>query len=438
MFSIRRARLIASACVLAGLIAAVARAASEALDPSFSTDGVELIDFGRGSSDEATAVAIQEDGKIVTAGYGTRGGSSDFAVARNMPSGERDRSFGTAGRVLTDVADFSGDFGEAVAIQEDGKIVVAGWTNFGAGGSSDFVLARYRKSGVLDPTFGNGGMVLSDLGSASSDHALAVAIQDNGKIVVAGDSDAGGGRDFAVARYTRSGTLDPDFGAGGIVLTDLGSAVEDVAHTVAIQRDGQIVVAGESGTGSGSDFALARYSRSGALDSDFGTGGKVVTDLGSSSRDVGRAVAIQQDGRIVVAGWRMPAGGSSDFALTRYRKNGALDSSFGPGGVVLSDLLGFDLATAVAIQPDGKILAAGGSDAGRGSDFAVARYTTTGALDATYGTGGAVTTDLGAKRYDFAFDVAVQADGKIVVAGFSYAGAGGGSSDNFGVARYLP
>ena len=201
-------------------------------------------------------------------------------------------------------------------MQKDGKIVVAGSSN--AGGSNDFALARYTKSGVLDASFGTGGKVLSDLGSASNDQAYAVAVQKDGKIVVAGYSDAGGSNDFALVRYTKGGVLDASFGTGGKVLSDLGSASDDGANAVAVQKDGKIVVAGSSDAGGSYDFALARYTKGGALDASFGTGGKVLTDLGGSN-DEGSAVAVQKDGKIVVAGYSN-AGGSDDFALARYTK----------------------------------------------------------------------------------------------------------------------
>jgi uncharacterized delta-60 repeat protein len=208
-------------------------------------------------------------------------------------------------------------------IQKDGKIVAAGYSDAEADDPSyDFALARYRTTGALDPSFGAGGTVLTDLGSESFDQAFAVAIQENGKIVAAGLSDADDdASDFALARYTKTGALDRSFGRRGRVLTDFGSGSFDYAQAVAIQKDGKIVAAGarDAAGSSVDDFALARYRRTGALDRSFGTAGTVLTDLGSDSFDQALAVAIQQDGKIVAAGGS-DAGGSRDFALARYEK----------------------------------------------------------------------------------------------------------------------
>ena len=353
------------------LAAGGAQAAGGALDPGFGTGGKVLTHFGSSSDDKSYAVAIQPDGKIVVAGYSSANGSYDFALARYTRSGALDPGFGTGGKVLTDFGSSSSDGASAVAIRPDGKIVVAGSSD--ANGTYDFALGRYRKSGALDRRFGTGGKVLTHFGSSSDDLADAVAIQPDGKIVVAGSSDANGSTDFALARYTKSGALDAGFGTGGKVLTDLGST--DVASAVAVQPDGKIVVAGFSDANGSSDFALARYTKSGALNQRFGAGGKVLTDLGSSSDDRADAVAIQPDGKIVATG-SSNANGSTDFALARYRKSGALNRGFGRGGKVLTDFghSSSEAASAVAVQSDGKIVVAGSSDVNGSNDFALARY----------------------------------------------------------------
>ena len=329
--------------------------------------------------------------------------------------------FGHGGKVTTPLG-----IGKAVALQSDGKIVVAG-SGSTSGGSDDFALVRYTSSGALDTGFGTGGKVTTPIG-LGNDFGRAVALQSDGKIVVAGStSSISGNSDFAVVRYTSSGALDTSFGTGGKVTTPIGSST-DFGNAVALQSDGKIVVAGYSYIRCNTDFALLRYTSSGALDTSFGTGGKVTTPI--SSNGFGNAVALQSDGKIVVAGSTSSNGGIFDFALVRYTSSGALDTSFGTGGKVTTPIgSGTDFGRAVALQSDGKIVVAGSSTSGGKDDFALVRYTSSGALDSGFGTGGKVTTPFGSGNA-----VALQSDGKIVVAGSS----NNGSLNDFAVARYQP
>ena len=243
----------------------------------------------------------------------------------------------------------------------------------------------------------------------------------DGRFVVVG----GSGQDFAIARYSFKGDLDTTFGTQGKVITDFGG--DDRAEAVALQSDGRIVVAGRSG----GDFALARYTTTGALDTTFDGDGLVTTDF-SGGQDAAFAVAVQPNAEIIVAG-ATAAGGSSDFALARYTPDGSLDASpgpleagFGVDGLVTTDFGGTDPegAAGLALQQDGGIVAVGGAL----SDFALARYDFVGGPDPTFGTGGKLTTDF--TGVDTAEAVVVQADGKIVVGGTTSAG------DDFAVARY--
>jgi uncharacterized delta-60 repeat protein len=287
-------------------------------------------------------------------------------------------------------------------------------------GGSRFVLARFNGAGSLDPSFGSGGKVVEPTLSS----ARAVALQGDGKIVAAGYgiNAATVNRNFAVARYNRDGSRDPSFDADGLVLTDFGGSA--AASGVALQDDGKIVVAG-AGSGGG---ILARYDRAGRLDPSFGSGGKVI--IGTSVEV--NAVALQDDGKIVAAGFAFNAAtGASQFALARVNRDGSRDPSFGSGGQVTTGFgSGQDHAHAVAIQGNGKIIVAGGTNEfNSGGDFALARYTQRGRLDPSFGNGGKVTTDFGG--VEFATGVAIQGDGRIVAAGYA---AGGAHS---AVARYL-
>lgn len=240
--------------------------------------------------------------------------------------------------------------------------------------------------GDLDPTFGVGGKVVTDF-FGSTDEASAVVLQPDGKIIAVGEAfGSSGAFNFGLARYDGSGNPDPAFGTGGKVTTDFsGSNGQAGARALALQPDGKIVVAGfvvqDIG---GLNFALARYDSNGSLDSTFGIGGKVTTDLFGST-DQAFAMALQPDGKIVVAGSTM-MGSLADFALVRYDGSGNLDPAFGAGGKVATDFsVSFDAAFAIALQPDGKIVAAGatiprglvGEIVNPSIDFALARYQST-------------------------------------------------------------
>jgi uncharacterized delta-60 repeat protein len=394
------------------------------LDTTFGTGGKVVTDIVS-SYDEGRSVAIDSSGNIVVAGYADNGSGSDFALARYTSTGILDTNFGTGGKVVTDIGS-SYDEGRSVAIDSSGNIVVAGYADNGSG--SDFALARYTSTGILDTNFGTGGKVVTDIGS-SYDYGNSVAIDSSGNIVVAGYADNGSGSDFALARYTSTGILDTNFGTGGKVVTDIGSSY-DYGNSVAIDSSGNIVVAGFADNGSNSDFALARYTSTGILDTNFGTGGKVVTDIGSSY-DYGNSVAIDSSGNIVVAGFASN-GSNYDFALARYTSTGILDTNFGTGGKVVTDIgSSYDYGNSVAIDSSGKIVVAGFASNGSNYDFALARYTSTGILDTNFGTGGKVVTDIGSS-YDYGNSVAIDSSGNIVVAGY----ADNGSNSDFALARY--
>ena len=296
--------------------------------------------------------------------------------------------------------------------------------------------------GDLDPTFGTGGMVMTDL-NHSTDLANAVAVQSDGKLVVVGQAykqNDFSGEDFVVTRYNTDGTLDTTFGRGGKVRTDF-PGLAAVPSSVVIQPDGKIVVAGGAFplfTFAG-NFELVRYNPNGSLDTSFGNGGIVTTIFpeGSYAFDV----ALQPDGKIIAAGtvfvdFNPGDMSDTDFALARYNPNGSLDTTFGNSGMVTTDFLGHeDDAFSVLIQPDGKIVAVGSAnDPATFYDFAAARYLSNGTIDTTFGVAGKVRTDFGDQNFDRARSAALQPDGRIVTAGFAISQNGG--VQNFAVARY--
>ncbi len=318
----------------------------------------------------------------------------------------------------------------AVAYQPDGKIVAVGFANRPGTSGIDFALARYNPNGSLDPSFSGDGKQTTHFGFRSRGAANGVALQSDGKIVAVGSA----GRDFALARYNPNGTLDPSFSGDGKQTTDFGA--NDDARGVALQGDGKIVVAGNGGsTGTSIDFALARYNTNGSLDTSFSGDGKQKTDFGDSDRASG--VAVQGDGKIVAVG--ETTAGDGDFALARYNTNGSLDTSFSGDGKQTTNFGGSDRARGMALQGDGKIVAVGGTSAGDG-EFALARYTTGGSLDTSFSGDGRQTTSLGGQGdpprvFNQAYGVALQSDGKIVAVG---AGLGPNQqTDDFGLARFL-
>jgi uncharacterized delta-60 repeat protein len=338
-----------------------------ALDPTFDDDGRRVTFAALFETIIARDGLVQPDGRVVTAGSYKPPDNPNpyFFLHRYLASGGIDTGFGVGGRVITLTAP-----GEvtALAIQPDGSLVAAG-TSLG-----DFAVVRYLANGMLDATFGSGGMVVTDFaGSLGADYVNDVVIQSDGKIVVAGATDpdpAHEGRFMALARYLPDGTLDAGFGMGGRVITPVG--VEAEANAIAIQPDGGIIAAGYSET----DFLVARYGTDGLLDACFGQGGIATADLGALDR--AGDVAVQADGRIVAAGLSSPRIGMNDFVLARFERSGNPDPSFGSAGKVLTEFSANGsapaIAAAVAIQPDGRIVAAGSVRIGTNTDFAIARY----------------------------------------------------------------
>jgi uncharacterized delta-60 repeat protein len=434
-----------SAAAQAGvlLVVALARQALAApgdLDTSFGEGGTVVTDVASSNSEGAAAVVVQADGKIIAAGSSEVyiaappfKPNDDFAVVRYDADGALDPSFGGTGKITTDIEPLGtgsiDDQARAMALQADGKIVVVGVTQTPFASGNDFALVRYDPDGTLDSSFGLAGKVVTDLGS-SYDEANAVVVQTDGKIVAAGISDDGG-RTFAVARYNPDGTLDVSFGGTGVVRTAIGGVA--LAQAVALQADGKIVVAGRSDSGGlpGSDFTVVRYEADGTLDTTFGGTGVVAIAAASPGtfQDGAYSVAVQADGKIVAAGR-----GGGDFAVMRWNPDGTLDASFGGTGTVYTPVGPFDdWATSLAVQPDGKIVAAGHSDGVGASVVAVVRHNPDGTLDTSFGGRGSITTPIafGAS----AEAVTVQPDGKIVAAGRADV-ISRYRSDDFALVRY--
>ncbi len=415
---------------------------SSQLDSDFGAGGIVTTPITTPATADATAyaVAIQPNGKLVAAGLSYSYNSSFtvltsvFAVARYNTDGSLDATFGSGGIVTTAIGG-TDDTAQAVVIQPDGKIVAAG--NSDASTSDNpahrFALVRYNSDGTLDPSFGNGGMAITPVGADAG--AFGLALQ-GGKLVAAGVSDD----QIAVVRYNSDGSLDTDFGNGGIVTTSVGARA--AARAVAVQG-GKIVVAGATNNGVDSDFVVARYNTDGSLDTAFNQAGSLpgvaVTDF-TFYDDEAFALDIQSNGKIVAAGYTNTGAPQYEFALARYDTDGTLDPTFNPAGnkpgTVATPIRAVrDYALAVAVQGS-KIVVAGYSDT-NGSflfDFAVARYNANGSLDTTFGTGGIVTTDIGVGTA-ISRALAIQGNGRIVAVGEAKPN---GAEYDFAVVRYLP
>jgi uncharacterized delta-60 repeat protein len=414
-----------SVLLLALFTAPSAFAQAGSLDPTFDGDGKAATAFGSGEA--ARAVAVQADGRILAAGYtGAAGGfdALDFALARYHADGRLDLTFDGDGRVTTAFSS-NADAIHAAAMQDDGRIVVAGESN------GDFALARYHTDGRLDTSFDGDGRVTTAFGSAG-DYARAVAVQADGRIVAAGYTWNGSRYTFAVARYDADGSLDTRFDADGKVTTAFGT--DDArAFALALQADGRIIVAGSAGiTGDHYDFAVARYDADGHLDPSFDGDGRVTTSF--AAFDFGYALALQADGRLVVAGETNNGTGThSDFALARYDADGSLDTRFDADGKVTTAFSSNNaVVMALGVQADGRLLAAGTAVSGGTLDFALARYEDDGRLDAGFDADGKVTTAFGTGT-DGALALALHEDGRAVAAGYTH----NGSDEDFALARYF-
>jgi uncharacterized delta-60 repeat protein len=384
------------------------------LDPTFGSAGRVSTPVGGGQGE---AVVIQPGGGIVTAGWRTVGSGTDFALTRNTGDGTLDSSFGKNGIATTDLGGADDEAFDAALLPDNG-IVAVGRTDALGILKTTFGVVRYLPDGTPNPNFGSGGIVTTPFFGKGA-VANAVAVQPNGKIVVAGSADEASGfnSDFALARYNADGTLDTSFDHDGIVTTDLSGQDEDIT-ALAIQPDGKIVAVGTAGE----DIALARYTSDGQLDTSFGNGGSKITDLGFS--DAANGVALTTSGQIVIAGYTIGATLNNDFLLARYNAKGTLDTTFGSGGVVKTDISGADdFAENLVIDGQGRIIVVGRATSSTILDMALARYKADGTLDASFGNHGTLTADFHG-RGEFGQDVTLDSQGRIVAAGYTANGSG--------------
>ena len=416
-------------------VASVARLPAITLDPTFGHGGKVITPFPDGPS-FAAAVLVQPDGRILAAGSAGGATARRVALARYDSRGSLDPGFGSGGQVVTDAGGVE-SYATGLALQSDGKILVSGVVVLvESPADSSFLVVRYLPDGTLDPSFGTGGIVTTDFvsGGGGQDGATSVAVDSAGRIVAGGFAGLlGNGNGFAVARYDSSGSLDASFGLGGKVVVKMGAGLSDSLNALAVEPTGNV-----TGCGTSDAFplpfdraALIRLASNGILDPSFGGDGRIAAISGPGGAGC-RGVSLQSDGKIVAFGTAFATSPpiASTFVVFRFLGDGSLDAGFGAGGFALTQFGGTASAFGGTVAADGRIVAVGSAFNGPELDFALARYRADGQPDTAFAPMGRLTTDFGG--HDGANAMAIQPDGRIVAAGF----AGPASQDEFALARY--
>lgn len=406
----------------------IASAQSGVLDSSFNSNG--LVCPNLGSTREASIkVRIQSDGKIVAVGSSGTNNGSDFAIIRLKENGALDSSFNGDGIVKTDISG-GVDQARTLAIQDDGKILVSGrsWN----GSNWVYVTLRYKNNGTLDSSFGQYGILTTELNTAG--YNVELLIQKDGKIVLAGITGSYNGNgnpnnmDFVVFRYQPDGKIDSTFNGVGKRITDI-SGDNDIFYSLALQDDGKIILVGTSKNNSKNDISMVRLLANGKIDSTFDNDG-ILTKSIAGNNDEARAVGVQPDGKIVIAGisWN---GTSNDFVTLRFNNDGKIDSTFDYDGIQKTNIGTDHEANALLIQKDAKILVAGVAWNGANDDVAIVRYDKYGQPDSSFNGNGIVKTNLG--YAEGANSLTIQPDDKIVISG---AKLNSSNNSHFLLARY--
>ncbi len=415
------------------VLAASASAAEGALDPTFGSAGSVTTSLASGNnSSVGNAMAIDAQGRIVTVGLAARG-DNDFAIARYLPDGTPDPTFSGDGLVTYDILAGDFDSAQAVAIDLQGRIVVAGFTD-GGGTGGDWAVVRLLNDGSVDPTFSLGPGHSLSIGPGA-DLANALALDPSGRILVAGRSVNGGHTDAVIARLNSDGTLDTTFDGDGKLVTNLNpnaSANQSIGD-VTTDSQGRIL-AGDGGGVAGTSFRVARYLDNGSLDTSFGGTGVRSIDVGSDLPTI-VGLAVDPAGRIVIGGLSF-ANGSDQFTFARTDDSGALDTSFGGDGVAMAPIparLG-DMR-GLALDSQGRVVAVGAAGASLAEEHAtVARFDEAGNLDSSFGSAGFTIVPAGPKSAYAG--VAVDDHDRIVAAGNLTRGDGSGKTD-FVTSRFI-
>jgi uncharacterized delta-60 repeat protein len=349
------------------------------LDTSFGSNGIVTTDIGLHSDDYISSLTLSSNGNILVNGRSYNGVDTNFVLVHYNSDGSRDTSFDTDGIVTTNIGTVYNNYLYDIKLPHDNKILVATQEST----LSDTTLRCYNSDGSLDASFGSSGKVIVNFDFFG--HQLR--LQSDGKILLCGESHTGsdinGDYDLTLMRYNRDGSLDTSFGSGGTVTTDIGLHSDEYITDLTLLSDGKVLVAGDCDNGVDSDIALVRYNSDGSLDASFGIGGKVITDINFLSQDQTDSMTLQSDGKILVVANERYVGNDLNYRLVRYNSDGSLDTSFGNGGIVTTDI-GFDsndYIDSLTLQSDGKILISRESYNSVNSDFTLVRYNSDGTLD---------------------------------------------------------
>jgi len=411
--------------LLALVLPTVALAAAGVLDTTFSGDGKVATNVHATGDDILRDVAVQSNGKILAVGFSRLSGGTVISVVRYRPGGALDTTFSGDGKKFTNLGNTYSQ-AVSVAVQPDGKIVVAG-QRCDSSWMCDAAVVRYNANGSLNKTFNGDGKAFIDFGGDDNGSIGGLAIQPDGKIVFAGYMWNGSNYDMAVYRLNNNGSMDTTFSGDGKARVGFGSGRYDSARDLVLHPDGKISVVGYSCdvNGVNCNFAVARFMSNGALDKTFSGDGKLTTNFGADDYCYG--AALQSDGKLVVAGERYVDGISDKIALARYNSNGSLDTTFAGNGKRVTPF-GSAWASDVLVDLSGKIVVAGGAN----GNFGVVRYYSNGSLDTTFNGSGKMAIDFG--QYEYAREIVLDGNGRYVVGGTKDLG----STDYFALARILP
>ena len=391
-------------------------------DPTFGVGGKTIVPISSTSEGSFSSIALQPDGRIIAAGIIM----GKATIARFKENGTPDTSFATNGFYTG--PNYSRIYD--LALQPDGKIVAAGnvMTSFG---NDDFLAIRLTSSGSPDLTFGSTGIVNIEV-SGYNDRCHSVALQGDGKIVMAGE---GGSFKVGVSRLQATGIVDSSFGVNGVVV-DIGAAI--LGDGLAIAPDGKIVVGGHGLATQDYALMVIRYSTDGTRDTSFDHTGLVYTIAGEPESNFGASLSVQPDGKILMAGTGSFTPNGANFVVVRYNSDGSLDPTFGSSGIAHVDVPGGnDALGRMYLKPDGKMLLVGSSESTSGKkDIAIACMKDNGIKDDLFGSAGAIVTAI-RDISDYGADIVLQTDNKVVIAGTSFENIGSTWYGEPAIARYM-
>ena len=394
---------------------------AQTLDATFGTNGKVYTSFGAFST-HFYDMAILPNGTIYAVGAkeGMFLENNGIFISRYLPNGVLDTSFDTDGKIEVGYGS-NYEFCHTIAIQQDEKLLLAGSSN------GSFSITRLNTNGTYDSSFSSDGKLIFSFGAGIGSKINKLLLQPDGKIIAIGQAYNGVDYDFGMARFNTDGSIDVTFGTAGKTLVNIGPA-NDFGQDAALQSDGRILVCGYSNNSLGDSFSIIRLNNDGTLDTSFATNGKIYYNIPGKSYCVAESIALQTDGKIIVAGHA-----DGDFAVLRYTTNGTLDTGFGNSGYSTTDFGNSqDKSYAIAIQNDNKIILAGhGYEAGNTGLFhaAMARYDANGNLDNTFSSDGKMVLPM-AIYNDGIKSMIIQPEGKLLFGGYS-------SADNSSVIEYV-